>query len=360
MRRISPSKSGIARHEHLAMTDRSGAALVGYGLGLVVATLTMRLLLRLAGSSSHAMAATPRADEVLSTLLCWVGITLAGWLAVGSALGLLSLLPGALGQVASEATDRVTPVVVRRALTLVLGASVGSVAVSAGAFSVAVTAATSSDDASVGGGARSVGGGARSVGDGADSNGGDIRAHSAPDDLRGFSQSRVPLSGVPMSGVPLRHGDDTSVVVQPSLSPAFVPVTSRAAESHATPAFTPSAPAPTLSEDRSRLLVPSPRISSATHDLVTVRRGDTLWSIARRHLGPEATDSQVAHEWPRWHAANRALIGDDPSRILPGQQLQPPARATHAGPIGPVGPSPAFAPTDAGTSAASSGRGGPR
>ena len=58
-----------------------------------------------------------------------------------------------------------------------------------------------------------------------------------------------------------------------------------------------------------------------------VRRGDTLWAIARQHLGPGATDAEVAQEWPRWHHANRAVIGPDPDRLLPGMVLQAPARA---------------------------------
>jgi hypothetical protein len=57
---------------------------------------------------------------------------------------------------------------------------------------------------------------------------------------------------------------------------------------------------------------------------VVVLRGDSLWTIAARHLGPGATTAQIAREWPRWWAANKHVIGPDPDRILPGQRLQPP------------------------------------
>jgi hypothetical protein len=57
---------------------------------------------------------------------------------------------------------------------------------------------------------------------------------------------------------------------------------------------------------------------------VVVRRGDTLWDLAARHLGPAATDAEIAREWPLWFAANRAAIGSDPDRLRPGQQLTPP------------------------------------
>jgi nucleoid-associated protein YgaU len=57
---------------------------------------------------------------------------------------------------------------------------------------------------------------------------------------------------------------------------------------------------------------------------VTVRRGDSLWSITARHLGPGASDAEIALAWPRWYAANRDVIGADPDQLVPGQQLYPP------------------------------------
>ena len=62
---------------------------------------------------------------------------------------------------------------------------------------------------------------------------------------------------------------------------------------------------------------------------VVVQRGDTLWGLVAAHLGPDALDAEVAAAWPRWYAANRAVIGADPDLLLPGQVLQVP-RATVA------------------------------
>jgi nucleoid-associated protein YgaU len=59
---------------------------------------------------------------------------------------------------------------------------------------------------------------------------------------------------------------------------------------------------------------------------VVVRRDDTLWDIAARHLGPGASAAEIAAEWPRWHRANRDLVGPDPDLIRPGQRLTPPRR----------------------------------
>ncbi len=54
-----------------------------------------------------------------------------------------------------------------------------------------------------------------------------------------------------------------------------------------------------------------------------VRPGDTLWGIAQAHLD-DATDAEIAAEWPRWHTTNRAVIGADPHLIRPGQVLLAP------------------------------------
>lgn len=58
---------------------------------------------------------------------------------------------------------------------------------------------------------------------------------------------------------------------------------------------------------------------------VVVLRGDSLWTIAQRHLPPGATDAQIAADWPRWYSANRSVVGADPNLLLPGQRLVPPA-----------------------------------
>ena len=61
---------------------------------------------------------------------------------------------------------------------------------------------------------------------------------------------------------------------------------------------------------------------------VVVQPGDSLWSIAARELGPDASAEAIAARWPEWYAANRQVIGDDPDLILPGQVLRSPAAAT--------------------------------
>jgi resuscitation-promoting factor RpfA len=57
---------------------------------------------------------------------------------------------------------------------------------------------------------------------------------------------------------------------------------------------------------------------------VVVRPGDCLWRVAARSLGRAATPSATAAAWPRWWAANRAAIGDNPDLLRPGLQLRAP------------------------------------
>ncbi len=61
--------------------------------------------------------------------------------------------------------------------------------------------------------------------------------------------------------------------------------------------------------------------ASGSPERRTVRRGDSLWRIARDELAPRATDSAIGREVVAVYAANRAVIGPDPDLILPGTEL---------------------------------------
>jgi hypothetical protein len=65
---------------------------------------------------------------------------------------------------------------------------------------------------------------------------------------------------------------------------------------------------------------------------VVVGPGDSLWALAAHHLGADPAPARIAATWPRWYAANRALIGPDPGRLRPGQVLViPPATGPPGG-----------------------------
>ncbi|WP_076258299.1 LysM peptidoglycan-binding domain-containing protein [Intrasporangium flavum] len=283
--------------------------------GVLVSAGTARLLVEVATEGVRAPGAA-RPDDLVLVGLAWLGVALALWLAVGSALALIALVPGAVGRLAATVADRVTPLAVRKALTLLLGASVGSLALppapvsSAGGSPVA---------------ARGHAGGP-----------GALAAPDAPDAV----VSAVMSPGFRPSG-PSATVDRVAVAAplgpgfRPSADPAAPAATAMTASgAHTRPAepspnlspgFRPTAPVRVADGEQGRLLAPSPRPSSVSHGLVTVRRGDSLWSIARAHLGPGASDADVARAWPRWYSANREVIGGDPDLLVPGQQLVPPA-----------------------------------
>lgn len=71
----------------------------------------------------------------------------------------------------------------------------------------------------------------------------------------------------------------------------------------------------------------APARAARTH---VVRTGDTLWSLAAADLSPTADANDVTRRWHRLHQLNRAVIGDDPDLIHPGQRLHLPP-AAHRG-----------------------------
>ena len=72
---------------------------------------------------------------------------------------------------------------------------------------------------------------------------------------------------------------------------------------------------------------PAASVSAAIPATHLVRPGESLWSSAAQSLarrGTETSPRAVAAEWPRWYAANRAVVGADPNLIHPGQRLVAP------------------------------------
>lgn len=58
--------------------------------------------------------------------------------------------------------------------------------------------------------------------------------------------------------------------------------------------------------------------------VITVRSGDSLWSLSADRLGPYASDVDIAMDWPRLYQANRDVIGANPNLLRPGQVLRLP------------------------------------
>jgi hypothetical protein len=68
------------------------------------------------------------------------------------------------------------------------------------------------------------------------------------------------------------------------------------------------------------------RADHAAGSIYVVRTGDSLWSIAHSQLD-DPTDSGVTEGWKAIWRANRAIIGDHPELIHPGQRIMLPPGA---------------------------------
>ena len=241
----------------------------------------------LAGSSTELLAGVtaPGADPAAAVtgLAALLAAALLGWATTCLGLALAAELPGTVGVAAARARDRVTPVVVRRWAAIVLGASV-----SATVLPGTAVASVRSDAPSPG-----------------------WTASSSPTTIPNPAFTTTDGTGphgardLPSPGWVRPSAEPTAATDQPSA-----------------PGWRPSRPPATHRGD-AHLLTGRPG-PAGDHDIVVIRRGDTLWSIAAAHLGPDATDVEIARAWPRWHAANRSTIGEDPHTLLPGTELTPP------------------------------------
>lgn len=249
-----------------------GVALAGAVSCSLVAVVFVRI-----GVSSWALASRPgtgRPEDALLALIALLGALLTAWLAMATVLAALAEVPGAVGSACARLSSRVTPAVVRRLVTIAVGSAL--VAATAPATASAVTAATAARHTVV------------------------ATLDQPPDPT--FRPLAEPTPG--------------PAVAVSTPDPGFVPLA-------------PSAPVATATSIDT--LERAPRQLPEAGEMHVVRRGDTLWDIAAARLGPGATAGDIAAAWPRWYAANRRLIGPDPSHIVPGQRLVPPPEGTLAG-----------------------------
>lgn len=259
-----------------------GAAPAAAALAALLATAPQpsAALADLAGAAAGSDPTGPLVAVV--SLAAWA---LAAWLALVAVVVLLSRIPGLLGRTARAVGRRVAPATVRRAVEAALGLTIA----------VGTLAPTAALAAPVLGPAR-------------------LPAVSSSEpawDLDWPSSTGQPPTGAarPRTAAPSSPGSSSAV------TPADRPADPTRA----------SAPAPSL--------VPRPVVRASpvapAAAVVVVRPGDTLWSIAagalRRAGTPAPTDRQIAEAWPRWWAANRDAVGDDPDLLLPGTALRPPS-----------------------------------
>ncbi|HET7305300.1 MAG TPA: LysM peptidoglycan-binding domain-containing protein [Segeticoccus sp.] len=225
-----------------------------------------------------------RPGEAVVVIAGALATLVLGWLALLLALTTCAALPGALGRLARRLMLRVAPSWAPRLSAAVLGV----VVVTATGTAAAHAAAPRATPAGAGG------------------------------PIAGFTTISRVVAGAP----------DPSFGAPAAGRDAAAGLDAAAGSAAPEPGWTAPRPPRRHPADQAALVTSAPRPGWAPEDepeQQVVRRGDSLWSIAARHLGPDATPSRIAAEWPRWYAANRHLIGDDPGLIVPGQVLQAPA-----------------------------------
>lgn len=247
----------------------------------------------------HVLAPGPASlNEVMGTVAAAMAMVVGAWLAVGSTAAVLAHTPGRLGTVADRLAAAWAPLLTRRVAAALVGASMAA---------TLAPAAAQADSA-------------------APFPGFSVSASATPGP-EGATQASSPAitSAVPPSTGPPSAAAASAAAAR-SAPPIDAPRSGAAAASSAVPAagWTPSRP-------RQRAVAAPGLVTSgaarAEGTEVVVHRGDTLWDLVAAHLGPDASEAEVAMAWPHWHAANRSVIGDDPDQLLPGQVLTVPSAA---------------------------------
>lgn len=229
-------------------------------------------------------------EDAVALLAACLGLLLLLWLALGVLATVLSLLPGRVGAAARRIANRVAPALSRRLAAVIVGASLsGALAPGTALAGRIVPRADVVTSA--------------------------VSPNFAPEAPAAPAAAAFPAA----TGGP-GWGPGAEPVPDRVTAPAGVAARSAAPA----PGWVPDRPL-VRRQPSLRLVATSPPREERPG--VVVRRGDTLWAIARQHLGPGATDAEVAQEWPRWHRANQAVIGPDPDRLLPGMVLRAPSRA---------------------------------
>ena len=243
------------------------------------------------------------ADELIVFGAASLALAIAAWLVLATVLELLAHLPGRIGAASQVCSARLTPALARRVAAFVLGVGVGVAVGPAQALAGPRTSPSSGP-------------------------GPTTSSLASPAVSPAVDPGFVPGSGAfeapPPGFLPAATPDPPSPVLTTAApSPGSIPAPPSPAFTTAVPSpgFTPAAPRVRPQPDPGLL---GGRPTPATDSEVVVHRGDSLWSIAARHLGSRASDAEIAHAWPQWFHLNRDVIGNDPDVILPGQVLRIP------------------------------------
>ncbi|WP_423181816.1 LysM peptidoglycan-binding domain-containing protein [Arthrobacter sp. NyZ413] len=263
-------------------------------LGVLLAATGMIMLSRWQESASRRQ--TPMFDDLLGLCATVGGLVIVAWWVAGLLLAIATVLLQRSGRTqGARATARLSPAFMRRLALAVLGLNLVGIPL-ANAAPNPVEPAWSPTDRSVSTAPAWA------------------PTPAAPEETSDASAGR-------QGSVPLTAGHPNTAAEKLdslSVSPAPAPIE---------PGWQPRQPVTgpgLLGSGQQRSAEQS---GANTQGAVVVQRGDSLWSIAARELGPLASDVEVALHWPKWYEANRQMIGDDPGHLVPGQILNPPHRS---------------------------------
>jgi LysM domain-containing protein len=257
-----------------AAAGRAGILIAGVAVVLGWAAGPPAGTWRVLVSAVDGSAATPAFDHLLvssAAVAAWAALC---WFGVAVFLEVASALPGALGHGFAAVAARVSPTLVRHVVQAVIGISVLAGPLTAGSALAAGPSTTTST-----------------------------------------SVDRPNSLAVP----PLAAGSPAPLALDRPAT-TFVPASPPPPHKQAS-----TGPAAIVTGTAHRDIGDPNDPSTRGY---VVRRGDTLWDIAARHLGPGASAVDISRAWPAWYEANRVVIGSDPGVIRPGEMLWPPSAST--------------------------------
>ena len=286
--------------ETAAPRRAAGTGLALFAAAVACGAVAAALALRVVALTPTAPGTGP--DDLVELGLSAVGAAVLGWLAVSAAVaaGCLALrAAGRSWRSGEAAVHRFAPVLVRRTLAVAVAAGLGL-----GSAGVAMaddgTPTTSTPAAA------------------------SVTAATGPD-LGWVVSVAAPSPATTAAAAAPSPTAATAAVPGPTAATAAALPPPTTAPPAAAEGDRPTPPAATTASSRPTIRsAPAAPVPDAP-GTVTVRQGDTLWAIAARHLGPDASDAQIAAAWPVWYASNALLVGPDPDLILPGQVLTVPA-----------------------------------
>lgn len=312
-----------ARSSDVAKSWLAMGAVLAVLFGLIAALPAPTAILSLTGTGTRGLDAAMLAG---ASLLVW-GLT--AWVLTVALVAAVGVLPGACGRAARAVLRVIAPRIALRLVAATIGASAlaSTTACAAPIFADPLPATSAATTPAESGAIAAALSAATS----------DPSSTEPPATGASNPDVHIPLDWPTTSPtVPSTSSSSTPAPTTPEIRiPLDWPTASPPADgvvldiewpASDTAATAPADPSATTAAAPTPVGAPSMSTSATASagTVVTVRPGDTLWSLAQRSLPGDADDAAVDAAWRQWYAANRDAIGADPDRLEPGQTLTVP------------------------------------